>query len=931
MGEHATRPMDRIFVGWDRPFLEPAVRAWLELVRERDLDTSRALIVLPGKRAVRRTQELIAELAPPSLAPPRVIPDTQLASALCSQRLALANPFERTLAWREALGKLTPRQRAALWAGDPSGSMPAALAKECARTFAELWADGRHASSLAELAERAAAFGDPARWHALAEVEAAYTALLVSFGRVDPAAAALHVLEQRLARADTLVFPFALVDPSRIERELLAQCGARAASFVFAPPSLAALFDELGCLDIDAWANRDVALARENWLVVDTPDDQALAVAAEVARRAGSIAASDVSIGVADAAVLPFLERRLAEFGCEPRWAGGTPLSQTRVGACLAALADWLAERRFEPYAALSRHADVEHAVSLAAGLAPGEWIAALDAYAQKCLPAFADGDWSGADAQTAAVLARGHAAWLGLAGELGTARALAFAQWAGEIARFVAAVWPSADVAARPADVAHRQREQSTALLARMLDACAVALDEARACRAATPMPAFDALRLFGERGLALEVAPQETRGPRPVIELFGWLELALDDAPELVVTGFNEGALPEAAPSGAWLGEGARRELGLGHEARRIARDTWALSAIAASRPRTLLISGRHNARRDPLVPSRFAFRCEPALALERVESAWPRAERARSIDGGAPAAFRPALAAPVPVTSIAVTAFREYLASPYLFYLKRVRRLATVDDRVEELDGGAFGTLAHDVLKSFGERDGLRACDDPGELTAFLRAELERLAVRRFGARPKAAVRLQIEALHRRLVHFARWQADQPALGWRIEHVEYAAQSTRIGPPGAELALLGRIDRIDFNERDGRWRVLDYKTSNAPESPRRAHRKNDAWIDLQLPLYREIAREVVPAGAPLEDGYVLLAKNGAEQMLALADWSDDEAVDALACARKVVASVTRGEFARVGERAPSEPIFAALCGFGLLEDDEGGEEGE
>ena len=53
------------------------------------------------------------------------------------------------------------------------------------------------------------------------------------------------------------------------------------------------------------------------------------------------------------------------------------------------------------------------------------------------------------------------------------------------------------------------------------------------------------------------------------------GWLEVLLDDAPHLVVTGFSDGNVPKSIESDALLPDGLRREMGLLHNGQRLARD--------------------------------------------------------------------------------------------------------------------------------------------------------------------------------------------------------------------------------------------------------------------------------------------------------------------------------------------------------------------
>ena len=56
-------------------------------------------------------------------------------------------------------------------------------------------------------------------------------------------------------------------------------------------------------------------------------------------------------------------------------------------------------------------------------------------------------------------------------------------------------------------------------------------------------------------------------------------------------------------------------------------------------------------------------------------------------------------------------------------------------------------------------------------------------------------------------------------------------------------ARRSLIGRIDRIDRNERTGELAVLDYKSSDSAKTPEQIHRQGRTsekeWIDLQLPF--------------------------------------------------------------------------------------------
>ncbi|NCW27968.1 MAG: hypothetical protein EBV83_06720, partial [Verrucomicrobia bacterium] len=156
-------------------------------------------------------------------------------------------------------------------------------------------------------------------------------------------------------------------------------------------------------------------------------------------------------------------------------------------------------------------------------------------------------------------------------------------------------------------------------------------------------------------------------------------------------------------------------------------------------------------------------------------------------------------------------------------------------------------------------FGKDQNCRESTNEKDIFAFLKGELDRQVMERFGKNPKAAVGWQLEMAEARLEAFARVQARERAEGWQImvaeeekgkdNRKEFALKDAR----GRELFVHGRPDRVDWNEKQKRWRVVDVKTSSVPKTPDRAHYEADGtWNDLQMPLYRELAPLVLGEAA-------------------------------------------------------------------------------
>ena len=149
------------------------------------------------------------------------------------------------------------------------------------------------------------------------------------------------------------------------------------------------------------------------------------------------------------------------------------------------------------------------------------------------------------------------------------------------------------------------------------------------------------------------------------------------------------------------------------------------------------------------------------------------------------------------------------------------------------------------------------------DPAKISRFLDEALHELVSAQFGKDHLPAVDVQIVQARQRLEAFAHWQAQRAADGWEIVHTESSGGKDATRLPlgnGTSVILRGRIDRIDHKE--GTWAILDYKTGDKAKSPQETHLKAGKWIDLQLPLYVQLARSLDIKG-PLQLGYILLPK--------------------------------------------------------------------
>jgi ATP-dependent helicase/DNAse subunit B len=266
--------------------------------------------------------------------------------------------------------------------------------------------------------------------------------------------------------------------------------------------------------------------------------------------------------------------------------------------------------------------------------------------------------------------------------------------------------------------------------------------------------------------------------------------------------------------------------------------------------------------------------------------------------------------------------VTEFRDYLASPYRYYLRHILKLSTSGDQIEELDGATFGVLVHEVLKQFGNSPFRESTYGP-EIADYLSQTLDQVVHASFGPAPLATVQIQFEQARRRLLAFAGWQSQWRLQGWEIHSVECSPPEPvpfSLGD-GRTVSLVGRIDRIDYHPREKRWALLDYKTGDAGASPEKTHRDQDDWIDLQLPLYRHLVRHLTDS-TDLQLGYLVLPRQANEVDSKFAEWNADDLAEADEVARKIIRRVQEEDFwVELPEPVTTLLEFDPICQAGVF----------
>lgn len=937
---------ERIFLGWDRPLLPAAARLLVDRYAGPEggaAEMDGALVVVPAGRAGRRLREILVAVAEETervLVPPALTTAGGLPERLYRSRRPSADDVLSRRAWSRALRELSGDRLRAVFPDPPADGDLAGwsvLAALVHRLHREVAGEGLRFRDVAGRCRGAGLpFDDHGRWDVLASAARRHAELLAEAGRSDRDRERMRAVAAGAVTWEGEIWLVGVAELPGIVRGMLEAVSCPVRAVVHAPEDRADAFDALGCPRTEAWADAPVPLDDDAVTVADRPGDQASEVARALADFGDAYAPDEVVVGVPDDEVVPHVEQRLEAAGVAHRHAAGTPLPRTAPYRLLEGVADYLDGRRFLRLASALRHPDLERRLD------HPEPLETADRFFRRHLPDRLDGPLPGGVRDRAGVtrLLRGLEGpdLLGrLPGRRGSPRRLG--EWMESILDFLLEVYgPREPDPARPAD-------------RRLLEALEAIRDGAEGLHAlpGTLSPtcaAATAIRLLLGEVRDAHVPPAADRA---AVELLGWLELHVDDAPALVLTGFNDPHLPKAVNADPFLPDALRSHLGLVDNARRYARDAYYLTATVSSREVVRVVAGRRNGAGDPLRPSRLLFTGGGESLARRVlrfyggESAAGSGGLPPGLEAGEATAFG---APPEPVIEgrprelrIPVTAFGRILQDPYRYALEHVLRLEAVDDRARELDGRGFGSLAHAVLERFG-RSPERESTDPEVIRRRLGTLLDEVVDARHGSDPLPAVTLQVEQLRSRLAGFARWHAGWVEDGWRTVGVELSTPEggVPLEVDGERVFLTGRIDRVDHHPGRGIWAVLDYKSSETAVDPDDRHRASAGddgreWVDLQLPLYRHLlphitdvdGNAVVPGDrlADVRLGYVNLSKDAGAVGAALAEWGPAELARADEAAREAVRTVLRGVFEFDPDRASfyrDDPL-AVLLGRGQL----------
>ena len=919
---------ETLFAGWNQPLLPAVVTILDQRFADGDrLDLSNLLCVLPAAEAAARLATMLRQHAQSrsrKYASPRIITAGQLPEMLYDPTSPLAGEFEQTLAWANVLRAMNAADLQPLI---PTVPLPEPLspwldlAGTLRRLHSELAASNLSFGDVVDIAESEA---EQRRWRLLDRILGRYLQTLNQAGLADAhVQRRLAVAEDRCRSVKRLVM-IGTSDLTDSLTTMLRSLNEEMISIVAAPPSHADHFDEFGSVITDRWLEHVLPIADQQILPARDVADQAATVAETLAEFQSKYSADQITIGVTDDSQVGPIEMELRGCGITTFRSMGWTISQTAIGRLLNLATTHLQRGTWQSLAALVRHADVARCINKALSIDDSSvWLTQLDQMLANHYPIRVDKPLpSEAIAKYPLAIAVQQWAQTWLEGFTRDQAEAPIADWANRIRLWLARTYEldletfelSEQNATENDDVdaaSQSRTENALAASLRLLQwfgNLSADLDLPSAGAAAMEMLAG---RLNDGRVVDAHAVDE--------VVMHGWLDLALDDKPAMTVVGLNHPFVPGATTNDPFLPGNLRTQLRMTDNDRRYARDVYAMQSILSTRPDVRFVVGKSGADGSPTPPSRLLAAATPidiSRRLVRVlEDKRPRHSVTHRWDNGIAESNLPIPSFDLSgtddvVKSLSVTAFRDYLACPYRFYLRHVLNLRPLDDMAGELAANQFGDLIHNTLDRFG------SCDDKHE-TSVQRIydkmvdHLHAYAEEHYGIDASTAVAIQTAQAERRLKIVAERQAERIADGWTIHVCEASVgpeENAGIEVDGKRMPIKGRFDRIDHHPQTGRWAILDYKTHG--HKPEKKHLKKvdeqETWIDLQLPLYRMMVPFLGITVPPVEVelGYFNISGKDEETKINIAKFSEGLMDDAVTIIHDCVRGIRAKRFQPTGQ---------------------------
>lgn len=836
------------FLGWQQPLPELAAPLLLNSGYSccgASVDLSGLLVLIPGRQAIRSLTEKMTELLEPlsgGLFPPEFYtPERFLLEGGGHRRTASA--IEQLRIWKQVLAECEKKEFGTLFPVDfphNNDTIVNNLANQFCMLKRELSAGAMDMAAV----PRSGVTVDTERWEQIAELERRYTEILMSLNLIDPEDLKITLSESAEAfkKFEKIIV---LANPD-ISTVLLKRLGKAAECmdveiWINAPQEYGEMFDGWGRPVPEKWADYPIGFGTAsgdpgaedvtNHIFKTETTEQLAAAAAALLANGAEAGLSRKTVAITDETLFDPLRKELSKLKIKDSGGrtlivtspSGEPMRKLRLHDLLARLRGFMETNGFEALHELLRHEDFLAAAAERHEQPQEQLLNLLDEFYMEHIPETLSNALQCADRNTKPVL-----------------------QFMRELKEKLNGL-PPAEAAELFLDMTcgKKQNQVSSGIpLENELREIRNSLDLIR------KSPLFRNETLSGILTELLDVTGKIRLYREPLENEFpvgGFLDLPWSSAKEIILCGMNDGAIPESVHGSTFLSDTMRAKLGLQCNQRRFGRDVLYLESLLQSRGRNHIrfLASRYDASGKPLKFSRLFFQGCDQDVFDRASILFEPVRFPENVPGGGKRQeyhFRLApdfrKADKGGKLHISVTQFREYIRSPFRFFLGNFLNMQEKDYSIKELDRGAFGSCCHTAL----ERIGGIPSTDPETVRKQLFEALDLCMRGQYGSPLPVLIAIQKEQMKQRLA-WAAAKLAEAAREFRVVECEYVLGGEANGVEFEGAKIRGRIDRIEFSPSQNLLRLIDYKTTDSGDSPEKVHYnpRSGKFSDLQLPLYR------------------------------------------------------------------------------------------
>ncbi len=756
---------------------------------------------------------------------------------------------------------------------------------------------------------------EPGRWADLATIENEYLRILNQKGFCDRTEELVKGCTQVDSERFKKIIVISVPDPTPLAAKAMEALGEQTdlEIWINAPDSAAHNFDHLGRpLEGSFQCLPDIPL--KNISIVRSPSDAA-EKALQIISLKGSISADKAGIALfTDELVKPF-ENSFSKHDCKVYDPSGKSVYASTTGDMIANLLEMITKRDYESLSRLIRNPHLLY--YLAKDYNKGKlFLAELDEFHDEYLPFTADALYSRLEIHEGRYLKGILSDFRKLLSDSGCDTIHSGSDLPSAIRSFLKIVYSNhlpnpANLDVKTIELQIKSVASELSNLQLQLSSFTIGLEEAS--------------KIITK---SLKEARVYKSHEPDAVALQGWLEMNWSTASIVILSGFNEGFIPESVVSDPFLPERVREKLGLKCNSKRLTRDRFLLHTLIESKKEALYITVLKNGSdNQPYKPSRLLFACDQPTIVKRANYLFDEhSPESISPRGAVERIENPLVKPPAPIDipdKLSVTAFKSYLACPFRFYLTRILNMKAASGDAQEMNPAVFGTICHFAMESYGKAYREIGTNE-NDISEFLINEARSLITRKYGTNHSLALSFQADNICNRLKKAAAIETRNRLDGWEI-----VACETSFSLPVNGMEVIGKIDRIEYNPLMNMWRVLDFKTSADAKNPLDTHLEcaspEDAaaiqiivngkmesrkWVDLQIPLYLKLleanreriinSKEEHFNSKNVSAGYFNLPDELTKTCITLWEDLDNITVEnAFQCSMNVIQSIKKGIF--------------------------------